>query len=195
MVKDPTTIDGWLFPEEGELLEKYAKEVQPFADIVELGSYKGKSTVYLARSVVGMVNVICIDTFMADATTANKEDTLDSFLFNTAEFNNIVTLPSRTGHIAKIMKANEHPARIALLFIDADHSYEGVKADFDNFSPFVAPGGVVIFHDAYGENGEEQNTPWPGVTRFCKELEANPKWKLVEKVRRCAVFRGVICQQ
>jgi len=192
MVKDPETIDGWLFPEEGELLEKYAKEVQPFAYIVELGSYKGKSTVYLARSALPMVNVICVDTFMSDATTVSSNDTLDTFLYNTAGLSNIIVLPSKTGHVAKIMKANEHPAKIALLFIDADHSYEGVKTDFDNFSPFVAPGGVIIFHDAYGENGETENTPWPGVTRFCKELEANPKWKLIEKCRRCAVFRGVV---
>lgn len=194
MVKDPTTIEGWLFPEEGELLEKYAKEVSPHTDVVELGSYKGKSTVYIARSVPAFVNIVCVDTFMADATTAIREDTLDCFLSNTAEFSNITVIPGKTNHVAKLMKHNEHTNRISLLFIDADHSYEGVKADFEGFSPFVAPGGVVIFHDAYGENGEDLPgvTPWPGVTRFCKELESNPKWKLIEKVKRCAVFRGVV---
>lgn len=34
------------------------------------------------------------------------------------------------------------------LFIDGDHLYEGVKSDFDKFSPFVKKGGIIIFHDA-----------------------------------------------
>lgn len=36
---------------------------------------------------------------------------------------------------------------IDVLFIDGDHSYAGVKADFDLWSPLVRPGGLVIFHD------------------------------------------------
>jgi hypothetical protein len=35
------------------------------------------------------------------------------------------------------------------LFIDGDHKYAGVKADFENYSPFVRDGGVIIFHDIY----------------------------------------------
>ncbi|MBT3268380.1 class I SAM-dependent methyltransferase [Candidatus Poribacteria bacterium] len=36
---------------------------------------------------------------------------------------------------------------IDLLFIDGDHAYEGVKADFEQYSPLVTPGGMVMFHD------------------------------------------------
>lgn len=37
--------------------------------------------------------------------------------------------------------------QVDFLFIDGDHSYEGVRADFENFSPLVKEGGVVGFHD------------------------------------------------
>ena len=33
------------------------------------------------------------------------------------------------------------------LLIDADHSYEGVRRDFEAWSPLVAPGGLIVFHD------------------------------------------------
>ena len=38
-------------------------------------------------------------------------------------------------------------ASVDLLFIDGDHSYEGVRADFENYAPLVRPGGLIAFHD------------------------------------------------
>jgi predicted O-methyltransferase YrrM len=47
------------------------------------------------------------------------------------------------GKIEKILGGR----KIDLLFIDADHTYQGVKRDFDLYSPLVRPGGRVAFHD------------------------------------------------
>ena len=50
---------------------------------------------------------------------------------------------------------------IRLLFIDGDHSYEGCRRDFELWSPFVVPGGIIAFHDVgYFE----------GSTQFYQEL-------------------------
>jgi cephalosporin hydroxylase len=38
-------------------------------------------------------------------------------------------------------------APLDLLLIDGDHTYEGVKQDFEMYSPFVKPGGIVALHD------------------------------------------------
>ena len=37
--------------------------------------------------------------------------------------------------------------KLDFLFIDGDHTYEGVKADFENYSKLVGPGGIIAFHD------------------------------------------------
>jgi predicted O-methyltransferase YrrM len=37
--------------------------------------------------------------------------------------------------------------KVDFLFIDADHSYEGVKKDFEMYSPLVRKGGIIAFHD------------------------------------------------
>ena len=34
-----------------------------------------------------------------------------------------------------------------LLFIDGDHTYDGVRRDYEMYSPLVKPGGVIVFHD------------------------------------------------
>jgi predicted O-methyltransferase YrrM len=36
---------------------------------------------------------------------------------------------------------------IDMLFIDGDHTYEGVKRDFELYRPLLKPGGIIAFHD------------------------------------------------
>lgn len=58
---------------------------------------------------------------------------------------------------------------VDVLFIDGDHTYDGVEADFELWSPLVRPGGIVAFHDTV-ENGTRNE---PGVRRLVSEL----KWR------------------
>ena len=53
-------------------------------------------------------------------------------------------------------------------FIDGDHSYEGVKSDFEKYSPLVRPGGIVAFHDV----AIDRKHPEVGVNKFWTELKA-----------------------
>ena len=57
---------------------------------------------------------------------------------------------------------------ITLMFIDGEHTYEGVKRDWDNFSQFVRPGGTVFFHDC--------DSTSPGVVQLFDEIRDDPKW-------------------
>jgi predicted O-methyltransferase YrrM len=45
---------------------------------------------------------------------------------------------------------------IDFLFIDGDHSFEGVKKDWEMYSPLVRPGGMVVFHDIAGNYDDTQ---------------------------------------
>jgi cephalosporin hydroxylase len=59
--------------------------------------------------------------------------------------------------------------KLDLLFIDGDHSYEGVKKDFEMYSPLVAGGGVMAFHDIVdGPKACVGDSP-----RFWRELKQN----------------------
>ena len=56
-----------------------------------------------------------------------------------------------------------------LIFIDGDHSYEGVKQDFEIYSPLLAFGGIVAFHDIKDTELQRQNNCF--VSKFVKEVE------------------------
>jgi predicted O-methyltransferase YrrM len=45
------------------------------------------------------------------------------------------------------VEAELEGTKLDVLFIDGDHSYEGVKKDFELWSPLVRPGGIILFHD------------------------------------------------
>jgi predicted O-methyltransferase YrrM len=60
--------------------------------------------------------------------------------------------------------------QIDLLFIDGDHRYEGVKSDYEIFSPLVAPGGMIAFHDIVTHEDERV-----GVDRFWREVKRKAK--------------------
>ena len=60
--------------------------------------------------------------------------------------------------------------KIDLLFIDGDHRYEGVKADFHTYRQWLAPGGIVALHDI----AVEENHSTIDVPRFWQELVSSP---------------------
>ena len=66
--------------------------------------------------------------------------------------------------------------RLDFLFIDGDHSYEGVKKDFEMYSPLVRKGGIIAFHDiaAYIEKGKF-------VGDFWNEVKSNYKYREIIK--------------
>ena len=70
-----------------------------------------------------------------------------------------------------------------VLLIDGDHSYDGVKFDFDNYHPFIKQGGYIIFDDY-------KATEWPSVTEFIdKELKLKENLQMIGNEWRTAVFK------
>ena len=57
--------------------------------------------------------------------------------------------------------------RIDFLFIDGDHTYAGVKSDYENYGAFVAAGGIIAFHDIRTTGRERE------VSSFWKELKSH----------------------
>lgn len=117
--------------------------------IVEIGSFKGKSTVGLAticqRYALGPV--VAIDPHIGDL-GPNVPSQGDTFLEFQGALKSAGVEANVEVHRAfsrDVAKGWNRPIR--MLWIDGDHSYKGCKEDFDLFSPFLAEGGVIAFHD------------------------------------------------
>ncbi len=120
--------------------------------IVEIGSFKGRSTVMLAKvaSHYDLGPIVAIDPHNSpilldhhsDPGASSYQDFLNSI--RAAGVSNQVE-----SHVAYSKEAaNSWNRPIRLLWIDGDHSYEGAKEDLDGFFPHLVPLGVVAFHDA-----------------------------------------------
>lgn len=115
---------------------------------VEIGSYLGASSCFIAAGIKKTkrkAKFYCVDTWENDAMTEGKRETFQVFVENTQKYQDII-IPLRgiSVEVAKTFKDI-----IDFLFIDGDHSYEGVKADVDAWFPKLSENVIVIFHD-YG---------------------------------------------
>jgi len=78
--------------------------------------------------------------------------------------------------------------KIDFLFIDGDHSYEGVKLDFDLYSTLLTENGIIMLHDTdsnyeetliISEDSKNDHHRFDGPAKLVKELELSNEWNLI----------------
>ena len=148
------TVPGFLVENEARLLGIFAACTPAEGAIVEIGSFKGKSTVMLGKVAqhYGFGPVVAIDPHDLNSDglqalkTSAEDSTYQDFLANVAgACVSELVIPHRA---LSTQVAQTWDGPIRFLWIDGDHSYRGAKDDFDGFIRHLVPGGVVAFHDA-----------------------------------------------
>jgi predicted O-methyltransferase YrrM len=156
------------------VLYSLAKSLKPEV-CVEIGSARGKSACFvglaLAENTKGKIYAIDPHT----KTTWNDDDsvdTIDIIRRNIA----LLDLEDRVEIVRKTSEdaAQDWNRKIDLLFIDGDHSYDGVRRDWELFSPHLSEFGVAVFHDTAWDidpiSWSQYNREDMGVPRFVEEL-------------------------
>jgi len=148
------SVPGYLFEGQEQWLFEAAYSLPGPANIVEIGSFRGRSTCALASGCRGTEKrVFAIDTFDGNDCDFPARNFLDEFSGNVKRCGLSEYVVPMVGVSREIARTWSEP--ISLLFIDGSHKHEDVLADFDGFFPHVVPGGMVAFHDVCDD--------WPGV--------------------------------
>jgi len=169
-------VQGWLANQAGRTLYQMIIQYSPNNTIVELGAWKGRSTVWMANGVKDRGDnglLYSVDTWQGTQNEAVHKEMLKNYsddqLFEEflANINNagiseyVKPIRSTTIEAAKNWSLDKP---IGLLLIDADHEYKAARKDFEYWSPMVADEGFIVFDDV---------PAWPGPTKLITQL---PHW-------------------
>jgi glycosyltransferase involved in cell wall biosynthesis len=168
VMKEFNTLEGWLSEDEGQFLKITATDKV----CMEIGSYKGKSSSYIASSAKSLH---CIDTFQAEGdgqTQRGVSTTLDDFKKNTARFDNITPIIGKSGDVVHLFVADQFD----MMFIDGMHDFDSVSADILSYWDKLKVGGDMMFHDYDQKN-------WPGVVSAIQKYFGFPD-QVVDTVAR-----------
>lgn len=144
--KKTSTIEGHLSNKEGALLYSLARQADNTGSIVELGSFKGRSTVWMGLGSLSgeKAQIVAIDPGIGSNDVGNYP-TKDAFLKNIkgAGVSEIIKPIFKTSEDA----SKEWDSPISLLFIDAAHDYQNVTKDFVLWEPRLINDSFVAMHD------------------------------------------------
>jgi len=158
------TLDGLISAEVGELLHNHAATIPASNAIVELGSYKGKSTAYLARGAkIGHgASVFAVDAWSEEVSawrnrvlsrlpSATYREFLDQ-ITRAGVRDQVTPVRSMTTLAAEMWEDMALESPVGLLYIDGDHHFEAAVADYRAWRPHLADDALVIFDDYDTDN-------------------------------------------
>ena len=155
LLDEVKTVEGYLAPNEMRFLALLGACPTAEGEILEIGSFKGKSTVILAKSaaLAGNSKVHAVDPMTAPSVTdpdlRGDESSFRDFQKNIEMHDVANRIEFHQKFSYELSKDWTKPLR--LLWIDGDHTYEGTKRDFEGFAPHLADKAIIAIHDVLHE--------------------------------------------
>jgi predicted O-methyltransferase YrrM len=167
-------VRGFMPDDEGLALHRLARERLPHGPVLEIGSYCGKSAVYLgaaARDVGGLVFSVDHhhgseenqagwehhDPTLVDPSTG-RMDTLPFFrrTIGSAHLEDVVV--AVVGESATVAAHWRTP--LSLVFIDGGHGADPAQSDYDGWARWVMTGGLLAIHDVFPDPADGGRPPY-----------------------------------
>lgn len=161
---------------------QHKKEIIAFLKIVkrhrvrhmlEIGTEKGGTLFLFSRVSMANANIISINLPLNQLDNIARS-TRNKLLMEFATKNQKIHLIKGNSHFDRTLKEVKRildGKKLDLLFIDGDHTYEGVKADFNMYGPLVRKKGIIAFHDISDLKSGQLNE----VQRFYNEVKKRHK--------------------
>ena len=154
-----TGIEGWLTEAQAERLARAARDVGTGERIVEIGSYRGRSTVVLADAAAAGVEVVAIDPHLGrDRAPRQTVENADLGETDVQAFRaNLVRagVADRVRHLRRRSEEalDDLPGPVAMLYVDGAHSLSLARLDITRWGARVPPGGLMLVHDSFSSVG------------------------------------------
>ncbi len=165
---------GFMPDDEGLALHAAALDGAAVGPLLEIGTYCGKSAIYLGAAARARDSVVFTvdhhrgseenqagwehhDASLIDARTG-RMDTLPTFRRTIEDAGLEDVVIAVIGNSPTVARHWGTP--LGLCFIDGGHAYEVALADYEAWSPHVAPGGVLVFHDVFEDPADGGQAPF-----------------------------------
>jgi predicted O-methyltransferase YrrM len=181
-------VEGWMSPDQARRLYDAAARTDAGQRIVEIGSFRGRSTIVLASAAPAGVSVVAIDPHAGNDRGPQEiegfadEAAGDHEVFNT----NLVAagVAERVTHLRMFSDAAHDgvDGAIEVLYIDGAHRYAPARTDIRDWGARVSKGGTMLIHDSFSS---------VGVTlAIMRELVPGKRWRYVGRARSLTEYRA-----
>ncbi len=167
-------VKGFLDEEEGRRLYDVALEASTLGPCLEIGSYCGKSTIYLGSACRERGGVLfSIDHHRGSEEQQPGEEYFDPDLFDAQtgridtfrEFRKTIDQAGLEDTVVPIVCPSRPAARswatpLGLVFIDGGHSFEAASTDYHSWARHIVPGGFLLIHDIFPDPKDGGQAPF-----------------------------------
>ncbi len=174
LIRAADAVPGFMPAAEGRALFDAAAAYAAHGPVLEIGSYCGKSTIYLAAAARAAGQVVITvdhhrgseehqpgweyhDPGLVDPVTG-RLDTLPSLratLAATGLEDHVVVVVGRSAGVARLWGIP-----LGLVFIDGGHTERAAVTDYESWAPWVAPGGALAIHDVFPDPADGGQAPY-----------------------------------
>ncbi len=198
---DIDSIKGFLDSVEGEGLYRYAAEAAKLGPVLEVGSYCGKSTVYLGEACRHEdVSLYAVDHHRGSEEHQLGEEYHDSALYDSnaglmdsfRTFRKTMRDADLEEVVVPVVASSTAAARnwhtpLAMVFIDGGHSMEAALADYRSWSAHIVKDGILAIHDIFPDPAEGGQAPF----EIFKLALASGLFEEVERIKTLGILRRI----
>ncbi len=181
-------VDGWLSTDQAARLCAAAAETRPGQQIVEIGSFRGRSTIVLASAAPDGVAIVAIDPHAGNDRGPQEirgyhreaEGDHEVFAANLAA----AGVDGRVHHVREFSN-DAHGAvtgPIAVLYIDGAHRFGPARQDIRRWGARLEPGGTMLIHDSFSSIGV--------TMAICRELMFGRRFRYIARSRSLTEYRS-----
>lgn len=165
-------------------IAKYAKDARK---AVEIGVFEGVNTVIIGKALEDDGTLYAIDPFFKGKLGICYHEKISKHQIAKNKLNNKVQFISKLSFDA----IDDVPEAVDFIFIDGDHSLEGIRKDWDLFSKKVMQGGIIALHDTTVPKHDSTVANLGSCQYFNSHIKFDARFKVIDTVDSLNILQRI----